>query len=114
MADCVALAHEGRLVLVVRRFRPVQRAELVNHLAQRLSLEMVPDTVVFSGEIPLTANGKVDRDRVAAELPEHLRADAGTHGEQSVLEAVTDTWRQVLGGGELASTPRSSPPAARR
>ncbi|MCA9683342.1 MAG: D-alanine--poly(phosphoribitol) ligase, partial [Myxococcales bacterium] len=59
---------DARLVAFVRveaGARPPSLLMLKRHCAERLPRYMVVDRVVFRDELPLTANGKVDRRALA-------------------------------------------------
>ncbi|HET7695318.1 MAG TPA: amino acid adenylation domain-containing protein [Vicinamibacterales bacterium] len=73
-------------------------SELRNYLRDRLPDYMVPSAVVLLPELPLTANGKVDRR--ALPPPEAVAADgAAAHVDprNELEEAVAEIWRSVLG-----------------
>jgi amino acid adenylation domain-containing protein len=70
----VATAHGGgetHLVacVVMRDDEGLDRAELRAHLAQRLPDAMVPHVFVELDALPITTNGKVDRDALVALVP---------------------------------------------
>lgn len=65
-------------------------------LRNELPEEMIPTRIVFVGELPLTANGKVDRSRL-------MRLLEGNEEEEIVLSLsqseakMSELWRKVLG-----------------
>ena len=70
--------------------------ELREYLQERLPEYMVPWAIVRLPELPLTANGKVDRRALPA--PERSRVGAGYVGPRSpVEETVAAIWGKVLG-----------------
>jgi tyrocidine synthetase-3 len=93
----VVLARDGKDPYLCAYFvpaQPVQASQLRDHLARHLPAYMVPSFFVPLEEIPLTANGKVNRRA----LPE-----PGTHTEQEyvppqdeIQEKLVELWSQVL------------------
>ncbi|MEU3183397.1 amino acid adenylation domain-containing protein [Streptomyces sp. NPDC006923] len=63
--------------------------ELLAHLAARLPEVMVPRTLAFVSALPLTANGKIDRARLAAERP--TAVSAGRTRETNATDATDAT-----------------------
>ncbi|AGP53597.1 non-ribosomal peptide synthetase [Streptomyces rapamycinicus] len=101
----VRLAHtepDGAVLITALRAPHAVRLDtgaLRDWLADRLPAHMIPGTVVALAELPLSANGKVDRRRVR----EVLEGGAERPGESTdpprgaVEEAVAEIWAQVLG-----------------
>lgn len=80
---------------------PVEPAQLREHLADELPPYMLPQSYTVIDEIPLTPNGKVNRDALPAPLPVQAAAttDAPATAEQKL---VAEAWRECLGiEGEL-------------
>ncbi len=80
----------------------VSIAELQEHLAGSLPGYMIPDTFVVLSELPLTANGKIDRKA----LPEPAAVDgAGGWVEPAgeVERALAEIWEEVLGIGGIGA-----------
>jgi amino acid adenylation domain-containing protein len=73
-------------------------AALREHLKARLPQYMVPSTLVPLERLPLTANGKIDRQALAA-LPIETPASARcvTAPRTPTEEALTAIWRELLG-----------------
>ncbi|MCV7378379.1 non-ribosomal peptide synthetase [Mycobacterium alsense] len=74
-------------------------AQLRHYLADRLPQYMVPRWFVPLAELPLTANGKVDRRRVASEVDAYSRTAAGREpavGLSPVERLVAGVWSEVL------------------
>jgi acyl-coenzyme A synthetase/AMP-(fatty) acid ligase len=70
--------------------------ELREYLRERLPEYMAPSAIVRLAELPLTANGKVDRRALPA--PERRAIAAGYVGPRSpVEETVAGIWANVLG-----------------
>ena len=103
---CVVVAREERIgekrlvgyVVVEEGERGVTVGELRRYLKEKLPEYMVPGVWVLLDELPLTANGKVDRRGLPE--PEGTRpelesgyVEAGTETEKLLAEI----WRQVLG-----------------
>jgi acyl-coenzyme A synthetase/AMP-(fatty) acid ligase/acyl carrier protein len=101
VAEAVVLVSGEQLVGCVRGAseHEVSTGELRRHLKQKLPEYMVPSLYVVVKELPLTANGKVDR-RVLAEMA--ARADSGMSRGSYVAarsqteEVVVEIWQQVL------------------
>ena len=65
-------------------------------LKERLPAYLLPHVVILLDELPLNANGKLDRDR----LPDPYEVDPQPGGDVPGSElhvAVRDAWREVLG-----------------
>ncbi|HKV09547.1 MAG TPA: condensation domain-containing protein, partial [Thermoanaerobaculia bacterium] len=76
---------------------------LQDHLAGTLPGYMIPDTFVFLSELPLTANGKIDRK--ALPEPEAAYAAESVAGPQNETEgALLEIWEEVLGLSGLGTT----------
>jgi amino acid adenylation domain-containing protein len=102
-AVVVASAAEGRQRLVAcvcPANGAVGSGELRQYLKQRLPEYMIPGSYVAVEELPLTANGKLDR-RALRGLAERAEAAAGAGeyvGASSPTEEVlAGSWEQVLG-----------------
>lgn len=76
----------------------VPTEELLRFMEQRLPMYMVPDTIVVLDRLPLTSNGKIDRQALLAHeharLTEEVAFIAPRH---SVEAAVASVWSEVLG-----------------
>ena len=76
---------------------------LRSYLKERLPEYMIPSAIVILGELPLTANGKVDRN--ALPLPEHSRQEACEEWvapRTPVEEVVAVIWADLLGAEDLS------------
>ena len=73
-------------------------ADLRAHLRNRLPEHMVPTAFVALEQLPLTVNGKLDRDALPDPGIEHRALGAGYVGPRTpVEEALAGIWREVLG-----------------
>ncbi|RAS71104.1 amino acid adenylation domain-containing protein [Lentzea atacamensis] len=79
----VVVTQEGKLAAAITG----NAEDVLDFLRDRLPPAMVPDTVTVLPSLPLTANGKIDRKRLAAEL----RGSA----QLRVTPPATETERQV-------------------
>ncbi|AUS80720.1 hypothetical protein C1701_22905 [Actinoalloteichus sp. AHMU CJ021] len=70
------------------------------YLRERLPAHMVPRHVVVLPELPLSANGKVDRRRLPA--PEEVVVPAEAAPPDEVERTIIEVWRAVLGRDEIA------------
>ncbi|CAM03556.1 amino acid adenylation domain-containing protein [Saccharopolyspora erythraea NRRL 2338] len=111
--EAVLAAHPGveQARVVVREDRPGDRRlvgyvvgraaapELLRHAREALPDYMVPSAVVALDEMPLTANGKLDRDR----LPRPLAAPVGAYRRPRSPreEVLCDLFGEVLGVGTV-------------
>jgi amino acid adenylation domain-containing protein len=102
IADAAVVADAaGRLVayLVPDPRTPEPDPELLrSDLAARLPAAMVPAAWVPIERLPLTANGKLDRDRLPTPTDEHLAVDRGKGAPESDVERATiAAFERVLG-----------------
>jgi amino acid adenylation domain-containing protein len=101
LADALVIAHadeagEKRLVayVVPRPEAEAAPADLRRHLAARLPDYMLPAAFVTLAALPLTANGKVDRDALPS--PEAARTAADAAPRTAVEEMVAGICAEVL------------------
>ncbi|WP_455917946.1 amino acid adenylation domain-containing protein [Pseudomonas cerasi] len=92
----------------VTRF-PARRAELSglqlqDYLQQRLPGYMVPSQLQVVESLPLSANGKVDRARLAQRLQAQGAGvmDSGEMPQTELEQRIAQLWSQALGCAELA------------
>jgi amino acid adenylation domain-containing protein/FkbM family methyltransferase len=76
---------------------PLDGAAVRSWLAERLPAHLVPSVTVLQN-LPRTANGKVDRQRLPVPAPRHdaSPAPASTHEEEILVEV----WQEILGIAE--------------
>ncbi|MEM7200893.1 MAG: amino acid adenylation domain-containing protein [Planctomycetota bacterium] len=73
-------------------------AALRDHLAAKLPEYMVPAAVAELAELPLTANGKVDRQTLAArDVQGSVSRTSSLPPRTPVERRVADVWREILG-----------------
>jgi amino acid adenylation domain-containing protein len=93
---------ETRLVGYVITRAEVTSDRLRDHLARSLPSYLVPDSYVRLDRFPLTANGKVDRARLAAvQAPDLPAAGSRTPPRTDLERRLAAVWRTVLGRAEL-------------
>ncbi|MEV4923033.1 amino acid adenylation domain-containing protein [Streptomyces roseoverticillatus] len=81
---------------------PPGTGELRTFIRDKLPEYMVPKTVIVRDKLPLTANGKVDRDALAGSGIPELDAARGPVAPRSPLEVqLARHWCDVLGLGEV-------------
>ncbi|HWS85807.1 MAG TPA: amino acid adenylation domain-containing protein [Pyrinomonadaceae bacterium] len=94
-----AASREGRDGhALISRAAVLTADDLQGYLRERLPAYMVPSAFVMLDELPLTRNGKVDREALPA--PEAVRPELGANfvAPQTQLErALADIWQQALG-----------------
>ncbi len=79
----------------------IEPSELRKYMAQRLPEHMVPEAFVRIGKLPLTRNGKVDRQALAE--PELTLGMEGEYiAPRTELEKqIAEVWQEVLGVGRI-------------
>ncbi|WP_330456386.1 amino acid adenylation domain-containing protein [Streptomyces sp. NBC_00820] len=85
-----------RLVAHVVSGHTLPEAELTAFLRDRLPGHAVPAAIGLLDELPLTANGKVDRAALAAAAPAAPVTDGGEAPRTPVERLVSDVWSEVL------------------
>jgi amino acid adenylation domain-containing protein len=111
VGECVAIVREDvagdkRLVVYLTGMDDGQNpsgAELRDYVKEKLPEYMVPNAFVVLPELPLTANGKVDRRRLPA--PEQAREQSESlyaAPRTPIEELLSGIWAEVLGVGMLS------------
>ena len=91
------LGHK-RLIAYVTSDATVDTADLKTYLRERLPDFMVPSAMTMLAELPLTANGKIDRQTLATRVEPADGADAATGLPETPLqEQLVGVWQEVLG-----------------
>ena len=80
--------------IVAHREPSVSADELKNYLKQQLPDYMLPAAMVTLPKLPLTANGKIDRQ--ALPEPEQVETKAYVAPKNKTEEAVAAIWAEVL------------------
>ncbi|WP_065261133.1 non-ribosomal peptide synthetase [Pseudomonas bananamidigenes] len=94
--DAVVLVRDGQLLAWFTERQPLDITQLHAHLQTRLPSAMLPSAYVRLTALPLTANGKLDRQALPAPGPEALirREYEAPQGDVEVLLA--QIWAEVL------------------
>jgi amino acid adenylation domain-containing protein/FkbM family methyltransferase len=102
--EAAALVREDRpgdrrlVAYVVPRHEDLDAASVLRALRQRLPEPMVPAALVNLAALPLTKNGKVDRQALGRMAPETERPAGELAGPRTpVEELLAGIWAQVLG-----------------
>lgn len=94
-------AEQSLVAYIVKR-KELSIEELISFLSQRLPIYMVPQRVYFVEEIPLTANGKLDRNSLSdlkAIYKESEQLIILPEGERETYLA--GLWKEMLGLNEV-------------
>lgn len=102
----VAAPPDGQVATLRGDAAGFPRSDLIAHLRDQLPPYLVPQTIRVLAALPLTANGKVDRARLArlattggdADRPRHRRPGSATE------RVVASLWSEVLGVDEPGAT----------
>ena len=92
--QAVVVLRQGRLVAYLVAGATLEREALMARLARQLPDYMLPSQLVLLDQLPLTANGKIDRQRlpeVELEQPSYVAPATATE------IALAGIWQEVLG-----------------
>ncbi|MFG2786397.1 amino acid adenylation domain-containing protein [Streptomyces sp. NPDC048419] len=92
----VVVVRGAQLAAFCTGAEPVGAEEVRNKLAASLPSYMVPAVVHWRRELPLTANGKVDRKTLTA-LAEELQTDGSGAPDSPAERRLAAAWAEVLG-----------------
>ncbi|MGY2438174.1 amino acid adenylation domain-containing protein [Pseudomonas sp. SDO52101_S400] len=94
--DAVVQVRDGQLLAWFTEHQPLDITQLHAHLQTRLPSAMLPSAYVRLAVLPLTANGKLDRQALPAPGPEALirREYEAPQGDVEILLA--QIWAEVL------------------
>ena len=87
--------------VVPKQGQTLERAELRSTLQQRLPEYMVPGLFCVLNSLPLTSNGKVDRNILSKSVEEPPSAEKYTAPRNPVEELLAAIWREVLQGERI-------------
>lgn len=92
-----------RLVAHVETKAAIDRSELRRRVADALPNYMVPSAIVLHDQLPLNANGKVDRKLLPAPRVEDLAVvvTGGKSAESRIERALARSWSELLGIDEV-------------
>jgi aspartate racemase len=99
--DAVAVVHgtggDKRLIAYVVLETPVTTAELRAFAGERLPSYMMPAAFVTVEQLPLTANGKVDRRRLPPPPEPHSEREAAVAPRDELEKQLVRIWEECLG-----------------
>ncbi len=102
VGSVAVVAHEDALVayVVPRGAEPLEYLELRGFLEERLPGYMVPSSLMFLEELPLTGSGKIDREKLPSVRSSSREVSIAPRTETEMRVAAI--WRDVLGVEELS------------
>ncbi|HEX7182940.1 MAG TPA: amino acid adenylation domain-containing protein [Thermoanaerobaculia bacterium] len=104
VVDRMGPAGEKFLCAYVVAGTPLDTADLRHHLASALPEYMIPATFIELPQLPLTANGKVDRKALPEPGMENIATAAEFVAAESEVEAgLVAIWEEVLGVGGIGT-----------
>jgi amino acid adenylation domain-containing protein/non-ribosomal peptide synthase protein (TIGR01720 family) len=82
---------------------PIEATQLTQFLDQSLPFYMVPSVFTWLNQIPVNANGKVDR-ALLAQMDDRLQQKPAIKAPETELERLmVKTWQEVLGTSEIGT-----------
>lgn len=90
-------AKESQLVAYYVAPEPIDERSLLNHLRRELPVHMIPVQFIHLKELPINANGKIDRK--ALPMPDNIRRAVDTEFEpprDEIDEIIQEVWSTVL------------------
>ena len=101
VVEAVGEGGDKSLVGYVVSEEEISEAKIRKNLKERLPEYMVPAAIVRLEELPLTANGKLDRRRLPKPEWDRPRKEGRTRPSNEVEELVAAVWVDVLGLQEV-------------
>ncbi len=80
------------------------QSQLRNFLSSRLPKHMLPQCYVALDTMPLTANGKVDRNALPQVTPDHFIASTYVAPSNNLEQQLCEIWQNVLGCNQVGVT----------
>ena len=80
---------------------PPDEAALRHHLGEHLPRYMVPGRILVLERLPLTANGKVDRQALPADAPATFMVNADAETMSPLTARLAASWGEVLGHAQV-------------
>lgn len=103
--EAVVIAHEGSMgtqlvaYISLHTGRFIEAAQLRERVGETLPDYMVPGAILVIDQLPLNANGKVDRKALPAPIPVTKPVYEAPQGE--VAEIIAAIWSEVLGNQHI-------------
>ncbi|MCH5586165.1 amino acid adenylation domain-containing protein [Shimazuella sp. AN120528] len=92
--DAIVIQKEGKLIAYLTSLSPINTNELRDQLVRALPDYMVPASFVLLDELPLTENGKVNRNALPSPAGIHILKEL-PQGE--IEQKIAIIWQDVLG-----------------
>jgi amino acid adenylation domain-containing protein len=108
VASCAVIARDEMLVayVVLEKNARENVPALQEYLAQRLPAVMVPQAFVFLEALPLTANQKLDRERLPAPSAPRAKASRYVMPRDAVELTLVQIWEELLNVRPIGVTDR--------